>query len=221
MRVCPNTVVWAIAAIALAGPALADTISFAGAESYGLPKDFVAAPTGNSPAGRWAIVDDASAEGGRALASLHRDAAGDGRSTLAIYMPTIQSDVEARVRFKPASGSLNQVAGLAVRLQTAQSYYLAAADARANSVRFYCVKAGSVDEIGSADIRVAAEQWHTLSVRALGDRFLVSLDDSRLIDAHDETFPSPGKVALWTDADSGTRFDRMEVAPLDDTAARP
>jgi hypothetical protein len=35
-----------------------------------------------------------------------------------------------------------------------------------------------------------------------------------LFTATDRTFADAGKVALWTKADSVTRFDQIEIAPL-------
>jgi len=39
-------------------------------------------------------------------------------------------------------------------------------------------------------------------------------DGKPLFTHADKTFSSPGKVALWTKADSVTRFDRIEIKPL-------
>jgi len=36
-----------------------------------------------------------------------------------------------------------------------------------------------------------------------------------LFTAQDSTFVSPGKVALWTKADSVTHFDTIAITPLD------
>jgi hypothetical protein len=36
-----------------------------------------------------------------------------------------------------------------------------------------------------------------------------------LFTTEDETFATPGKVALWTKADSVTDFDTISIAPLD------
>ncbi len=36
----------------------------------------------------------------------------------------------------------------------------------------------------------------------------------KVVDAHDQTFAEPGKVGLWTKADSVTEFDGLTVAPL-------
>ena len=42
----------------------------------------------------------------------------------------------------------------------------------------------------------------------------VFFDARLLLTATDTTFSSPGKVALWTKADSVTHFDRLEIKPL-------
>ena len=56
--------------------------------------------------------------------------------------------------------------------------------------------------------------WHTLSVKAQGDQFTVSFDGKVLHTTADKTFGSPGKVGLWTKADSVTRFNWIEIKPL-------
>ena len=67
----------------------------------------------------------------------------------------------------------------------------------------------------SANAKVSANEWHTIKLRAEADRFSVSFKGRHLYTDDDATMPSPGKVALWTKADSGTRFERVEVSVLD------
>jgi len=52
-------------------------------------------------------------------------------------------------------------------------------------------------------------------VRAEGDRFTISFDGKQLFTAQDNTFAGPGKVALWTKADSVTHFDMITITPLE------
>jgi flagellar motor switch protein FliM len=52
------------------------------------------------------------------------------------------------------------------------------------------------------------------TLRAEGDRFTVSFDGQELLTVTDRTFGGEGRVALWTKADSITRFDRLEIKPL-------
>ena len=81
-------------------------------------------------------------------------------------------------------------------------------------MRFYRVVKGRREQLASANANVAANQWHTLALRAEGDRFTVSFDGKALLTAQDNTFPDGGKVALWTKADSVTYFDTISIMPL-------
>jgi len=65
-----------------------------------------------------------------------------------------------------------------------------------------------------ADLRVTANEWHQLGLRAEGERFTISYDGKTLFSATDNTFSEAGGVALWTKADSVTRFDRIAITPL-------
>ena len=59
-----------------------------------------------------------------------------------------------------------------------------------------------------------AGAWHTLRLEARGNRFTVSYDGRELFTATDAAITAPGRVALWTKADSVTRFDALSVEPL-------
>jgi hypothetical protein len=51
-------------------------------------------------------------------------------------------------------------------------------------------------------------------LRVRGDRLFVSFNGKQIISAADRTFADAGKVALWTKADSVTRFDALEIRSL-------
>jgi hypothetical protein len=42
----------------------------------------------------------------------------------------------------------------------------------------------------------------------------VSFNGRELFTATDQTFSTPGRVAFWTKADSVTRFDALDINPL-------
>ena len=44
-----------------------------------------------------------------------------------------------------------------------------------------------------------------------GARFQVFFDEKLVFEAQDETFKDPGKVGLWTKADSVTYFDNLSI----------
>jgi Galactocerebrosidase, C-terminal lectin domain len=160
-------------------------------------------------------VEDATAEGGRALAQLNADPT-DYRFPLAIHAATFPGDLEVTMRFKAISGKVDQAGGIAVRLADRNNYYLARANALEDNVHFFRVVKGRRQELAGADTKVASGVWHTLTLRAEGNRFSVSLNGKPLFSHTDRTFGAGGKVALWTKADSVTRFDWIDIKPLKD-----
>jgi hypothetical protein len=179
-----------------------------------LEAEFMQWRTGEGDPAEWTVVADASAEGGQAIAQVSRDKTGY-RFPLAIYKPFSGTDVEVSVRFKPVAGTVDQAGGIVVRLQTPDDYYVVRANALEDNVRFYRVVKGQREQLHGADLKVASDQWHTLGLRAEGNRFTVSFDGRTLFTAEDNTFAGPGKVALWTKADSVTHFDTIAITPLD------
>ena len=66
------------------------------------------------------------------------------------------------------------------------------------------------------DVPVPAEAWSRLGVRVEGELFTAFLDGRELFQVTDETFQNPGRVGLWTKADSVTWFDDLRLTILDD-----
>jgi len=179
-----------------------------------LEAEFMQWRTGEGDPAEWTVVADASAEGGRAIAQVSKDKTGY-RFPLAIYKPFSGRDVEVSVRFKPVAGTVDQAGGVVVRLQTPDDYYVVRANALEDNVRFYRVVRDRREQLAGADVKVASDVWHTLALRAEGDHFSISYDGKALFTAEDDAFTGPGKVALWTKADSVTHFDTIAITPLD------
>ena len=177
-----------------------------------LEPDFTLWRTGQGNAGEWSLIADPTATDGRAIAQVSKDRT-DYRFPLAVYKPYSGKDLELSVRFKPVAGTVDQAGGIAVRLSTPDDYYVARANALEDNVRFYRVVKGRREQLASANAKVAPNEWHTLALRAEGDRFTVSFDGKALLTAQDNTFPDAGKVALWTKADSVTYFDTISIMP--------
>jgi hypothetical protein len=120
-------------------------------------------------------------------------------------------DGEATIRFKAISGRVDRAGGIAVRVRTADDYYVARANALEDNVRFYRVIKGKREQLAGADIKVSSNEWHTLSLKADDQRFTVSFNGKVLYGATDATIAKAGRIALWTKADSITRFDRLDI----------
>jgi hypothetical protein len=187
-------------------------VSFSG-ELGKLPEGFQVARTGKGAPAAWSVVADPSVHGGRVLVQTSSDQT-DYRFPLAIYDNANAKDVEVSVRFNPVAGRIDRAGGIAVRLADADNYYVVRANALEDNVNFYRVVQGSRREIHGVGVKIAPDQWHTLSIKAEGDKFIIGFDGVTLFTANDRTFVGTGKVALWTKADSVTRFDALTIRPL-------
>jgi len=101
-----------------------------------------------------------------------------------------------------------------VRLSSPQNYYLVQLDALRDRVLFSLVSNGVSKEIVAVDADIASHTWHDLTVRAKDDQFIVSLDGTWMFTGFDKTLSQPGRIALWTEGDSITRFDSIAIIPL-------
>jgi hypothetical protein len=177
------------------------------------PAGFMFARTGGGDFGEWTVVEDAEAPGGRVIEQTSTDRSGY-RFPLAIPDSFSAANLEMEIRFKAVSGRIDQAGGIAVRLADPDNYYVVRANALEDNIRFYRVVNGRREQLDGVDLKVTANEWHTLILRAEGERFTVSYDGSVLFSVTDETFSEAGGVALWTKADSVTRFDQIKITTL-------
>jgi glycosyl hydrolase family 59 (putative galactocerebrosidase) len=177
------------------------------------PADFDFGRTGQGGPGQWVVISDPSATGGRAIEQSSTDRT-DYRFPLAIYRPLSAKNVDVTIRFKAVAGSVDQAGGIALRLIDPDNYYVLRANALEDNVRFYRVTNGRRVQIAGANTKVSANEWHALGLKAEGERFTIMFDGKELYQATDNSITAAGKVALWTKADSVTRFDRVEIKTL-------
>jgi hypothetical protein len=177
------------------------------------PAEFDFGRTGQGAPAQWAVVADASVAHGRAIEQTSTDTT-DYRFPLAIHKQVSAGNVEVTVRFKAVAGKVDQAGGIAVRLSDADNYYVVRANALEDNVRFYRVVKGRREQLEGANVKVTAGEWHALGLRAEGERFAIMFDGKQLFTATDRTFPGSGSIALWTKADSVTRFDQIEIRNL-------
>jgi hypothetical protein len=178
------------------------------------PLQFEFGRTGGGVPAEWQVVADPTAIRQKAIAQISQDKT-DYRFPLAIYQPLTARNVEVTLHFKPVSGSVDQAGGIAVRLSTPDNYYVVRANALEDNVRFYRVANGKREQLRGVNTKVAGNQWHTLGLRAEGNKFTVTFDGKTLFAAEDKSFGDAGKVALWTKADSVTHFDAISITQLD------
>jgi hypothetical protein len=198
-----------IACDAPASRAPADAVTFDSAKRL---DDFDFLASGDGRPGEWLVIDN---DAGRGLAQIDSEPAGN-RVPFAIYRHFSARDVYASTRFMTISGKIDQAAGILVRFRSADDYYAVRASALANNVNLYRVIAGRREMIGSMEVNVVGQAWHTLGIAARDDRLTVFFNGRELFVATDRRFPGPtGKVGLWTQADSMTLFESLEIGSLD------
>jgi len=177
------------------------------------PAEFELPALGNSKQGLWTVVRDATAKAGRAIEQAGVQTTED-QFPLAIYKTASLKNAEISLRLNVAGGKSDQGGGVAVRLRSPQNYYLVQLDALRDRVLFSRVSNGASEEIVGVDADIALHSWHTLTVRAKDDEFVVSLDGIWMFTAFDKTLSQAGRIALWTEGDSLTRFDSIAITPL-------
>lgn len=192
------------------------TVDFSADTAGQPPNGFVFGHTAKVGApGQWVIQEDA---GNKVLAQTDTDAT-RSRFPVAVLADVTAADVDVSVRFRPISGRIDQAAGLVWRYQNEDNYYIVRANALENNVVLYKVEKGRRTDLPvkgegrtygkKAD--VPRGQWSTLRVVAKGPLFEVYFNGSKLYDVEDTTFTQPGRVGLWTKADSVTQFDDLSV----------
>jgi len=163
--------------------------------------------------GEWKVVKDTDAPSPPMVLKQ------TGSSTFSVCVKngTSLKDGYVEVKFKPISGKNDQSGGIVWRYIDAKNYYVVRANALENNVVLYKMENGKrssleiVGRKGGYGVKhaVANGKWQTLQVEFVGDTFCVCLDGKELFRVKDSTFSKPGKVGLWTKADSVTLFDNF------------
>ncbi len=194
----------------LAVGATAQTVNFDNEKTGMPPSGWTATQTGRGEA-KWTVVQDETAP------SKPNVLKQSGVATFPVCLKdnTNLKDGFVEVKFKPVSGKEDQAGGLIWRAKDSNNYYVFRANANEDNVVLYKTvngKRSSLPIVGRSGgygvkEKVASGQWHTLRVEFAGSRFRAFLDGKHVFDVEDATFGEPGKVGVWTKADSVTLFD--------------
>lgn len=193
---------------------VASVVTIAGMEVGSVPANFKFARTGQGGPGKWTIVNDVTSFSGRVIEQSSTERT-DYRFPLAIFDTVVAKNIDVSVRFKPVAGRIDQAGGIAVRVLDADNYYVVRANALEGNVRFYRVVKGRREQIDGRDTKVATNEWHSLGLKANGERFIIEFDGKTLFATSDKTLTGAGKIALWTKSDSVTRFDQIAIDVLE------
>ena len=196
-------------------------IDFESDKASQAPAGFTFGLTGSGSPGVWTVrTDEASADRGNVVAQTDADST-SYRFPLAVWNDVSAADVDLSVRFRPVSGRVDQAAGLVWRYRDANNYYIVRANALEGNVVLYKVENGKRTDLPlkgtgrtyGKKVAVPKNTWSQLGVTVRGTSHTVSLNGQGLYEVEDATFTTPGKVGLWTKADSITYFDDFTIVP--------
>jgi hypothetical protein len=182
------------------------------------PRGFRNAVTGEGKPGEWKVVLDETASAFQSLteakptarhavlAQLSRDAT-DEHFPLFIFENELFADFTLTVRIKTVEGKVEQMAGVAFRIQNETNYYVVRASSLGNTFKFYKILNGQRGIPVGPEIPIPSGVWHDLAVEAQGDQIRCSLDGKELISLRDKANPLlNGKIGFWTKSDSVSYF---------------
>jgi 3-keto-disaccharide hydrolase len=187
------------------------------------PTGFVSKVSGSGELGQWKIIEDdipsalaplspnAPKAGKRpVLAQLSEDKT-DEHFPLLIFDGESFGDFTLTTRFKCVSGSVEQMAGIAFRIQDEKNYYVVRASALGNSFRFYKFVNGERSAPIGPEVEVPRGVWQEMSVRCKGNEIHCSLNGKELIPALTDNSFSSGKIGFWTKSDSVSYFADTKI----------
>jgi hypothetical protein len=184
------------------GVAIGDTVNFDNMKTGAPPLGWTATQTGSGTA-RWAVETDDSAP------SKPNVLKQSGQATFPVCFKndTNIKDGFVEMKFKPIAGKEDQGGGVIWRVRDANNYYVARANALEDNVTIYHTINGRRIAFKNFNTKVKSGIWHTLRVDFKGNKFSVTFDGNKVIEATDGTFANAGKVGVWTKSDSVILFD--------------
>lgn len=211
---------WLLAGLVLPLAIRGQLIRFDQLQEGSMPSGWSVAMTHEGGPPKWQIVrDDSAPHPPMVLAQVSRDATA-GRFPLAIWDKASLRDGEVNVAFKAVEGKIDRAAGVVWRYKDPDNYYVVRANALENNMVLYKVQAGVRLSIAPKGLPsrsygvkhdIPAGRWQSMRVVFKGHLFTVSLNGSPVFEVEDQALNEPGKVGLWTKADSVTYFADFAV----------
>jgi hypothetical protein len=205
----------ALLALALGAAAAQEkpkVFTFAKADLGKVPAGWKVDQTGKGEGSVWKVVEDKTAPSKSGFALAQTAESPSAVFNLCVAEDTSFKDVEISVAFKANAGKKDQGGGVVWRYQDANNYYIARMNPLEDNFRVYKVVGGKRSaEFQDAEVKIPAGEWHTLSVKMVGDKIECSVDGKKYLEAKDDAFTKAGKVGLWTKADAQTSFDNFAV----------
>lgn len=144
------------------------------------------------------------------LAQLSRDPT-DERFPILIFDGDSFTDFTLTTRFKLVSGTMEQMAGIAFRIQNEQNFYVIRASGLGGNVRFYKVVGGERSNPIGPQLDIAKGVWHELKIECRGNQIRCWLNDKEAMPALTDNSFTSGKFGFWTKSDSVSYFADTKI----------
>jgi hypothetical protein len=189
-----------------------------------MPPLFRSVVSGEGKPGEWKIVMDELPQAfpsvsGKApvqtrrpvVAQVARDRT-DEHAPILIYEGETFGDFKLTTLFKLVDGAVEQMAGIAFRIQDENNYYYVRASGIGKSFYFYKIVNGqrSPTPIGSK-VEISRGVWHELGVECKGIEIRASLDGKELVPTLNDKSFANGRIGYWTKSDSVSYFADTRV----------
>jgi hypothetical protein len=118
------------------------------------------------------------------------------------------------VRFKPLAGREDQAAGIAFAIQPSGDYLILRANALEDNLILFQFKGGrrsALEEVSGVSTK--SGQWHELRLTVEGSVVAGAVDGKAYL-KHDLGRATPGRIGLWSKADSVVQFQDLDIQPL-------
>ena len=197
--------------MAVATTARADTASlkegFDGLEVGKAPSGWESGFMGTSGSPHWYIAKDPKAP---SAPNVLRQ---DGKAAYSwLVAPGIKlGNGSVKVRFKVESGKEDPEAGLIARFLDGKNYLYARANVLEHDVILYRMSGGKKEVVKRVETKVTPNDWHEMRFEIKGDDYKVYFDGKGIISLKETSLKDPGRVGLWTTADTVSVFDDFEA----------
>lgn len=207
-------------------------LEFSRMQSGEAPPGFRSALLGSGRPGDWKIIETevppliplnspkAETPKQNVLAQVSRDPT-DNRFPLLILDDQEFGDFTVTTRFKLAAGVVEQMAGIAFRLQNESNFFYIRASGLYNTIRFIPVVNGQIGAPVGKDIEIAKGVFHELKIQCKGNEIRCWLDGSEAFPPLTDPTFNAGKIAFWTKSDSVSYFTDTHIhyAPRESLAS--
>jgi hypothetical protein len=188
------------------------------------PAGFYFDETRDGSKGDWRVVQETASDAddntentpeNKVLTQIDKDRARD-RYALAVVRDSSIEHIKVSVRIKAVGGEADRAGGVMWRYRNSENYLVARLDASERNIRLYRFLNGNRVQFGvKEDVDIELGRWYTLRVTHRGREVKVYLDDDVMIIERDRHFRRPGRIGLWTIADSEIHFDQLRAEDLD------